>query len=187
MLERVVRTQTGAAREQAEPVQPVSDFEEFFKQNFPVVVKLAYGVVRDEHLAEDIAQEVLISAERRFTLRDDHDHASGWVHVAAVHVALNSLRDRRRRETRQERAASGSPRAEMDPADVALERDRESRVREVLQELPDHAATVLVLRHSGLSYAEIAQSMGVKVGQVGTMLRRAESRFRKEFERASRR
>ena len=45
---------------------------------------------------------------------------------------------------------------------------------------------MLVLRHSGLSYAEVAEAMGVKVGQVGTMLRRAEASLRKEIEHAPR-
>ena len=63
---------------------------------------------------------------------------------------------------------------------------KESEVRAVLARLPRHASTVLVLRHSGLSYAEIAEAMEVRVGQVGTMLRRAEARFRKEVDRATR-
>jgi DNA-directed RNA polymerase specialized sigma24 family protein len=46
-------------------------------------------------------------------------------------------------------------------------------------------ATVLVLRHSGLSYAEVAAAMNVKQGHVGTMLRRAESALRKEVDRAT--
>ena len=55
-----------------------------------------------------------------------------------------------------------------------------------LSRLPRHSATVLVLRHSGLSYTEVADAMGVKVGQVGTMLRRAEAALRKELDRATR-
>jgi RNA polymerase sigma factor (sigma-70 family) len=160
-------------------------FEEFFKQNFPVVVRVAYGVTRDEHLAEDIAQEVLISAEKRFELPRDAEHAVGWVRVAAVHLGLNAVRAGRRREQRQNTTLPSI--GSLDPAEEAVERDQESMVRELLGRLPRHAATVLVLRHSGLTYAEVADSMGVKVGQVGTMLRRAETRFRKEFERAPRR
>jgi len=44
---------------------------------------------------------------------------------------------------------------------------------------------VLLLRHSGLSYAEVAEAMGVGIGQVGTMLRRGEAALRKEIERAT--
>ena len=72
------------------------------------------------------------------------------------------------------------------PENLAINRDQESAVRAALSRLPRHSATVLVLRHSGLSYAEVADSMGVKVGQVGTMLRRAEAALRKELDRATR-
>jgi RNA polymerase sigma-70 factor (ECF subfamily) len=46
-------------------------------------------------------------------------------------------------------------------------------------------AAVLVLRASGLSYAEVGQALGVGTGQVGTLLRRAESALRKEVTRGS--
>ena len=41
-----------------------------------------------------------------------------------------------------------------------------------------------MLRHSGLSYAEVAAAIGVQAGSVGTLLARAEERFRKVYERA---
>jgi RNA polymerase sigma-70 factor (ECF subfamily) len=73
----------------------------------------------------------------------------------------------------------------VDPA-VAVERADDGRLlRAALSRLPRRAATVLVLRHSGLSYAEVASAMGVKQGDVGTMVRRAESALRKEVERAA--
>ena len=46
--------------------------------------------------------------------------------------------------------------------------------------LPARAAGVLALRYSGLSYAEVAEAMGIGVGQVGTVLRRAEARLKRE-------
>jgi len=44
---------------------------------------------------------------------------------------------------------------------------------------------VLVLRSSGLSYAEVAEAIGVNTGQIGTLLRRAENALRKEVNRES--
>jgi RNA polymerase sigma-70 factor (ECF subfamily) len=44
---------------------------------------------------------------------------------------------------------------------------------------------VLALRYSGLSYAEVASSLGIGVNAVGTRLRRAEARLRKEVGDAS--
>jgi DNA-directed RNA polymerase specialized sigma24 family protein len=37
-------------------------FEELFRTQYPLLVRIANGIVRDEHLAEDVAQDVLIAA-----------------------------------------------------------------------------------------------------------------------------
>jgi RNA polymerase sigma-70 factor (ECF subfamily) len=44
-------------------------------------------------------------------------------------------------------------------------------------------AVALVLRHSGLSYADVAAAVGLSTGSVGTTVRRAESALRKELNR----
>ncbi|MGH3275432.1 MAG: RNA polymerase sigma factor, partial [Streptosporangiaceae bacterium] len=50
-------------------------FEQFFRAQYPVVTRLAWSVVRDAHLAEDVAQEVMIAAGRRFGDFGDFDGA----------------------------------------------------------------------------------------------------------------
>ena len=58
-----------------------------------------------------------------------------------------------------------------------------AELRRVLGRLPRRSAAILVMRHGGMSYLEIADALGVNVGQVGTLLRRAESALRKEMDR----
>jgi RNA polymerase sigma-70 factor (ECF subfamily) len=43
------------------------------------------------------------------------------------------------------------------------------------------AAQLLILRHSGLSYADIAAALGVAPGSVGTLLARAEKEFERRY------
>ncbi len=158
-------------------------FETFFRANYPGVVRIAMGVVGDAHTAQDVAQDVFIAAERRFPELGDMSHAAAWVRVAAVHAGLNDLRGRRRRDLRHQRV--GGVLAPASPEEILLDRASQQEVRSALARLPRRAATVLVLRHNGLSYAEVAQAMGVRIGQVGTMLRRAETALRKEIDRAT--
>jgi RNA polymerase sigma factor (sigma-70 family) len=157
-------------------------FETFFRSNYQAVVAVAQAVLGDIHSAQDVAQDVFIAAERRFGDAADSSHAAAWAKVAAAHSALNAVRGQRRRRLRHIRAIGAV--TLMDPEDIVLERVDQQQVRSALARLPKRNATVLVLRHSGLSYAEIAGSMNVKVGQVGTMLRRAEAGLRKEIENA---
>jgi RNA polymerase sigma-70 factor (ECF subfamily) len=67
--------------------------------------------------------------------------------------------------------------------ETAIERERRAELRRVLGRLPRRSAAILVMRHGGMSYLEISEALGVKVGQVGTLLRRAESALRKEMDR----
>lgn len=159
-------------------------FESFFRAHYHAVVRIAYGVVGDVHAAEDVAQDVFIAAERRFPNPGSSAQASAWVRVAAVHTALNAVRGQRRHNLRNQRAGTGD--GPIGPEELVLDRASRLEVREALARLPRRSAAVLLLRHSGLSYAEVAEAMKVSVGQVGTMLRRAEAALRKEVEHGTR-
>ena len=134
--------------------------------------------------AQDVAQDVFITALRRFPDPGESEHAAAWVRAAAAHAGLNAIRGERRRDRRQQ--LSGVEVAPAGPEEAALDRESAAEVRRALARLPRRSAAVLVLRHSGLSYAEVAEAMNVKVGHVGTMLRRAESALRKELPMTSR-
>jgi RNA polymerase sigma factor (sigma-70 family) len=157
----------------------IADFESFFRDHYRTVVRLAYSVVGDSQGAQDVAQDAFLAAYRRFP--GDYEQAAGWVRVAAVHTALNVLRGERRRDKRQllVQVVTSLPIAE----DTVIDRESRAEVRRVLRRLPRRSAAVLVMRHGGMSYVEIAEALGVKVGNVGTLLRRAESALRKEMDR----
>jgi RNA polymerase sigma-70 factor (ECF subfamily) len=66
-------------------------------------------------------------------------------------------------------------------ADSVVARDEHRKVRAALARLPRRQAVALVLRHSGLSYAEVAAALDLSPGSVGTTVRRAETTLRKEL------
>ena len=159
-------------------------FERLFLQEYPKVVAIAYRVLADRPAAEDVAQEVFLKFHR--SLSPDSERASGWLHAAAVHSALNVIRGERRRARRETALAHESAQASIaNPEGIVEESERRREVRSALARLPERAAAVLLLRHSGLSYAEVASALGIKVGNVGTVLRRAEEALRKEVNRAT--
>jgi RNA polymerase sigma-70 factor (ECF subfamily) len=73
----------------------------------------------------------------------------------------------------------------LDPQKQAELAEDRRRLREGLGRMAPKPAAVLVLRASGLSYAEIAKALGIGIGQIGTLLRRAESTLRKEVNRGT--
>lgn len=64
-----------------------------------------------------------------------------------------------------------------------MTREERGRVRTGLAGLPRKQAVALVLRHSGMSYADVAAALDMSPGSVGTTVRRAESALRKELSR----
>jgi RNA polymerase sigma factor (sigma-70 family) len=174
-----LQAQHNERSEQADRGCGMVDFEVFFRSHYRAVVRLAQSVVGDSQVAQDVAQEVFLAAYRR--LGGGYEQAAGWVRLAAVHTALNVLRGERRRDRRQllVGVVHSLPSAE----ETVIERERRAELRRVLRRLPRRSAAILVMRHCGMSYLEIAEALGVKVGNVGTLLRRAESALRKEMDR----
>ena len=159
-------------------------FERLFLQEYSKVVAIAYRVLADRPAAEDVAQEVFMKFHRSHS--PDSERASGWLHSAAVHSALNLIRGERRRALRETAHALDPVQTPVESPERLVEQAEQRReVRRALSRLPQRTAALLMLRHSGLSYAEVATAMGMKVGNVGTLLRRAEEALRKEVNRAT--
>jgi len=155
------------------------DLEQVFRATYPRVVAVAARVLRSRSEAEDVAQEVFLTFGRSAVPAGE---ALGWLSVAAAHTALNHIRSGRRRASREQAVSAGDG-VSPDVADAILTLDDRRRVREALARLPRRQAVALVLRHSGLSYAEVAAALGLSPGSVGTTVRRAESALAKELHR----
>ena len=165
----VRRTTSGAVR---------ADLDEVFRRDYPLVVAVAARVLGSRESAEDVAQDVFLSFSRSSVPADE---ARGWLSVAAAHTALNALRSGRRRTSREQSVAAADEAVVSDVAETVVTLEERRRVRAALAQLPHRSAVALVLRHSGLSYAEVAAALDLSPGSVGTTVRRAESTLRKEL------
>lgn len=155
-----------------------ADLDEIFRRYYLQVVGVAARVLGSRDQAEDVAQEVFLSFGRSSVPAAE---ARGWLTVAAAHTALNLLRSGRRRASRE--AAAANDVVVSDVADAVVTLEERSRVRAALARLPRTQSVALVLRHSGLSYADVAAALDLSPGSVGTAVRRAESALRKELTR----
>jgi len=185
------RAVTGAARGREERKQRVAvsdsargavraDLDEIFRRDYQLVVGVAARVLGSRDHAEDVAQDVFLSLGRSSVPAGE---ARGWLSVAAAHTALNLLRSGRRRASREETAAAADDTVISDVAEAVVTLEERSHVRAALARLPRKQAVALVLRHSGLSYADVAAALDLSPGSVGTTVRRAESALRKELNR----
>jgi RNA polymerase sigma-70 factor, ECF subfamily len=156
-------------------------FETLFLEHYAQVYGVLFRLVGDRAEAEDLTLETFW----RLWERAPHnaDHLGGWLYRVATHLGYNALRAAKRRtsyevEAGRFRLEHDSP---PDPAQEAERRDERARVREVLSRMRPREAQLLILRHSGLAYKEIAAALGVAPGSIGTLLARAEKEFEKLY------
>lgn len=153
------------------------DFNALFIREYPRVVGIAQRVLGDRTEAEDVAQQVFLAFHVKHSASEEF--AAAWLHRAASHAALNTLRGNRRRVRREADQAGLSQVSTDGLAETQVDTQL---VRQAMKRIPDKSAAILALRYSGLSYAEVADALQIAVNQVGTLLRRAETRLRKEVE-----
>ena len=165
----------------AEVPSPDEELQAAFVAYWARICAALYRLVGDWDEAEDLALETFCRLHRQPPR--NRDGLGSWLYRVATHLGLNALRaGRRRREYEESAGTLALERA--DPADPAEEferGERRARVRHVLAQMRPRQARILVLRHSGLSYAEIASTLGVAPGSVGTLLARAESEFERRY------
>jgi RNA polymerase sigma-70 factor (ECF subfamily) len=160
-------------------------FEALVRRYSERAYRAAFRVVRDPHQAEDIVQEALIKAYRGLRKFESRSSFYTWLYRIVVNLAL----DRRRREKRgptveweDETARQVDPRATTPVSESPELASRRGEVRRIVaegvQELPDGQREVLLLREvEGLSYEEIAQTMGISKGTVMSRLHYARKKM----------
>jgi RNA polymerase sigma-70 factor (ECF subfamily) len=154
-------------------------FEQLFLRYYSQVYRVVYGLVGNREEAEDLAQETFLTLYYQ-------PPAAGvtlvaWLCRVALNRGYNALRGQRRAQLRAERLAA--PPDSVDPHAELLRAEERARVRAAIAQLPERQGQLLLLRHAGLSYAEIAGALGVAPGGVGTLLARAERAFLGTYER----
>lgn len=155
-------------------------FEAIFHAHYGRVFALAYRLLGSAQEAEDIVQEVFLRLYLHPPRRGEEHDLLGWLLKVATNLAYNAARAHRRRRAREERFMA-SPDRDSGPADEALSMDVARCVRETLARMPERQVQILLLRHAGLSYAELAKVLEVAPGSVGTLLARAEQTFQRLY------
>jgi RNA polymerase sigma-70 factor (ECF subfamily) len=156
-------------------------FAELVEQYQHRLITVMQHLIGNAAEAEDLAQEVFLRLYRR-PLEPGREHNLGaWLYRVATHLGYNALRSRSRRKRHQAAAALEAPPGPTDVVDETLRRAEQDVVHAALAALKPQQAQLLVLRHAGLSYAELAEVLEVAPGSIGTLLARAERAFRDAY------
>lgn len=156
-------------------------FDEAFTLHHRTVFRAARAVLRgDGALAEDVTQEVFLRLYNNLDQINDHEMLRAWLIRVALNVARNTVRGNVRANTREDNYVKESSGATEFTAEKDYEQREQAReVQRALGKIKEPLRSCLVLKQQGLSYREIAESLALNEGSVGTFVARA----RKEFVR----
>ena len=158
-----------------------------------MVVQLAMNLLGDRDEALDVSQEVFLRVFRTIHRFRGQSSLRTWIYRIAVNQAHNRRRFWRRRHRAdqvsldQHVAAHGDFRSSGDsiPDRVLAQKELGEQLQHALDRLPFDQRTAIVLREvDGLSYEDIAFSLGVAIGTVKSRLTRARQALRHDLREA---
>ncbi len=160
-------------------------FEAIFNEHYTRVYGILFRMTGDPDSADDLTAETFWRLWERPPAQDEN--IAGWLYRVATRLGYNDLRGEKRRKQYEMDALQadldGQERGGINPARAAEQHESRERVRSILRQMPLRDVQVLLLRHSGLPYKEIAAALEVGTASVGTLLARAEARFEALFGR----
>lgn len=154
-------------------------FETLVRKYTPLGGAIAFGILGDYQLAEDVVQEAFFKAFRSLPSLKDPEKFKIWFSGIVRSTSLDEVRRRNSRSDIKDGCAMGfrlseSESADSQPLDQQVDEEVRGKVLETIRELPESDRLVIVLKYmEGLSYKEVAEIVGSTVGAVESRLFRA--------------
>ena len=148
------------------PAREQAALERFFDVWFPRLFAFVRRTVVDEHLAEDLTQDVLAHVHRALPTYDPERELKPWLFKIAANKLRDHWRSRRHRDTREEIAletedgGSRDPGVDLAPSSDLVQGELVGEVRRAIDELPEGMRLVVLMRaFEGLSFEEIGEAL----------------------------
>lgn len=162
-----------------------SEFQKIYHELYGRLVRQAAFLLGDVAAAEDVAQEAFLRLHRAGL--SNIGSPAGWLAKVTNNLCYDHMRSEGSRRRREDRY--------VDPADVEdsvsyvgsaesqlMDKEEIRLVHQALLELLPRDRLVLLMKFSGYSYDEIAATIDLNRGSVGTVLSRARERFKRAYE-----
>lgn len=146
-----------------------------------LVYRFAYRLTGNPQDAEDLTQDVFVRVFRSLSSYRPGSF-EGWLHRITTNLFLDGVRRRARQRTQpwlDEDAAERVADAEPDPGQLLDAAHLDADVQAALDALaPDFRAAVLLCDVEGLTYEEVGEALGIKLGTVRSRIHRGRRQMR---------
>ena len=160
---------------------------ELVQEHADRVYRLAYRLTGNQHDAEDLTQETFMRVFRSLKHYQPGTF-EGWLHRITTNLFLDMVR--RRAKIRMEALPEDYervPGTDMTPEEAYSTANLDPALQHALDELsPDFRVAVVLCDVVGMSYEEIAETLGVKMGTVRSRIHRGRAQLRESLEAQAR-
>jgi RNA polymerase sigma-70 factor, ECF subfamily len=159
-------------------------WDEIVREHSARVFRLAYRLTGNKHDAEDLTQDVFVRVFRSLSSYSPGTF-EGWLHRITTNLFLDRVRrkQRIRFDSLPDDAADRLQGREPTPASAFDERHLEADIQNALDALsPEYRAAVVLCDIEGLTYEEVAATLGVKLGTVRSRIHRGRAHLRRALE-----
>lgn len=169
-------------------------FRTLFDRYHKRAYALAFGVLRHQDDALDVVQDAFIKAHKYLDKFEGNSSFYTWLYRIVMNLAIDHIRKHRRikpveLDEQHLEAAGDGPGDDLlpkvlggNPSRALLDKEIRARIDEALGELSENHRAVLVMRElEGMSYEEMAQSMGCSKGTIMSRLFHARKNMQKRL------
>lgn len=160
----------------------LSCYELFINKYQNMVYTLALRIVKNNHDAEEIAQDTFLKAYQNLSSYQSKSKFSTWIYRICVNLAISKTRGKKI-------FSNAIPTNEIENIEIEKEanalaqlekKEQESIIKSIIDKLPEEAGVLLTLYYyEDLSVDEISKVLNLSVSNVKVKLFRARNRFKK--------
>lgn len=153
-------------------------FNNIYEEHYDTIFRRISYLTGDEHAAEDLTQEVFI---KLYNNPPNHENVIAWLNKVAANTSYNYLRNRKNHERKNEAIYDYEIDNVISIEEVAINNCEKELAKKVLEMMSLRDRMCLLLKFSGYKYNEIAEVVGVDKNSVGTIISRAQGKFKEYY------
>ncbi|MHC4679179.1 MAG: RNA polymerase sigma factor [Planctomycetota bacterium] len=147
----------------------IESFGELCRRYYAAMAAIAYAVVSDHQLAEDVAQESFARALVRIKSLKERAKFAPWLAAICRNVAKDMIAAKAKRISTEDISHV---------EELANHDEHDRAIRRAIEQLPESAKDLVVLRYyDGLSYEQISSVLGISKASINGRLTRAKRKM----------